>query len=80
MSHEETEAIASTFSPCIEFDIPPTIEIPEGEPGQLLVGSITRKSWPNHETLHFVGRYLTGSQAERMRRAARKLTTKKSKS
>jgi hypothetical protein len=80
MSQDETEAIAATFSPVVEFNIPEHIEIPDGQPGHLLVGSITRRPWPDHETLHFVGRYLNGSQAQRLRAAAKKIKTRKSKS
>lgn len=85
MSDSETEAIASAFSPCCEFMLTheQAEQLPDAEPGKLLIGSIQRHCWPHPMAgeFFFRGRWVTGSEAERMRRAARKLSprTKKTK-
>ena len=78
MSDEQTEAIAATFSPCIEFGLTPAQAVAIGERPEgadIIVGSIQRHCWPHPMAgeFYFRGRWVTGSQAERMRTAGRKL-------
>ena len=49
MSDTEAEALAATFSQCIELMLTPeqAEQLPDGEPGHLLIGSIQRRNWPH---------------------------------
>ncbi|MGK0188654.1 MAG: hypothetical protein ACI9R3_004466, partial [Verrucomicrobiales bacterium] len=82
MSQDETEAIAATFSPCCEFDLTPkqTVAIGDRPDGaDILVGSVQRHTYPQAPTYFFRGRWMTGSQAQRLRAAAKIKTKRKTK-
>ena len=81
MDDTETEALASAFSPCTglcEFMLTDKQAVAIGERPEgadIIVGSIQRHCWPHPMAgeFYFRGRWVTGSQAERMRTAGRKL-------
>ena len=80
LSHEQTEAIAASFSPCIEFSLTPAQAVASGEKPEgadILVGSIQRRSYPQEPDYYFRGRWMTGREAERLRDAGRKISTKR---
>jgi hypothetical protein len=67
----------------IEFLLTPkqTVAIGEKLPEHdILVGSIQRRKYPEEPVFYFRGKWMTGQQAERLRSAAKKIKTRKSKS